>query len=183
MPQDPSAIRQELLALLGRIVGTEPLPSDLQRQALAIFAELLHAPDVATSDVPADARAAPEADSAPPRPTAVATAVANRRLVYVHGICRHVRGFSDTWWQALSPLRAGPLWGGSAGPDAPGGGLERHRESGCGTGGRYAAAGGPPPAERSRQQTAETIKDALRDRADQPCSTLSPAPMAVLAAP
>ena len=69
MPQGPSAIRQELFALLGRIVGTEPLPSDLQRQALAIFAEILQAPDVATPDVPADARAARKTDSASPPPT------------------------------------------------------------------------------------------------------------------
>jgi len=37
MPHDPRAIRQELLALLGTIVGTELVPPDLQRQALAIL--------------------------------------------------------------------------------------------------------------------------------------------------
>ena len=27
-----------------------------------------------------------------------------RFLVYVHGICKHVKGFSDPWWSALSPF-------------------------------------------------------------------------------
>jgi len=101
MPHDPFALRQELLALLGRIVGTEPLPPDLQRKALAIFAGLLQEPDVAAPSAMADARAAIGADSAGTTPTAAVTAVTNRRLIYVHGICRHVRGFSDAWWQAL----------------------------------------------------------------------------------
>src|SRR5262245_29370518 len=98
MPHGPCASRQELLALLGRIVGTEPLPSDLQRQALAIFAEILQAPDVTTPGAPTDARVAMGVDSGGTLPTAADTAVASRRLIYVHGICRHVQGFSDAWW-------------------------------------------------------------------------------------
>ena len=35
---------------------------------------------------------------------AVAAAVASRRLVYVHGICRHDAGFSNGWWNALQPF-------------------------------------------------------------------------------
>src|SRR4029450_9809926 len=104
MPQGPSAIRQELFALLGRIVGTEPLPPDLQRQALAIFAELLQAPDVPTPGALTDATGAIGVDSGGTPPTAAGTAVASRRLIYVHGICRHVQGFSDAWWTALHPF-------------------------------------------------------------------------------
>jgi hypothetical protein len=38
-------MRSRINGVVG-IVGPEPLPPDLQRQALAIFAELLQAPDV-----------------------------------------------------------------------------------------------------------------------------------------
>ena len=167
MPQGPSAIRQELFALLGRIVGTEPLPPDLQRQALAIFAELLQAPDVATPGVPAEARAARETDSAAPPPTAGATAVANRRLIYVHGICRHVRGFSDPWWQALSPFVPGPFGAGVLGQTRLEVVWSDIVNQASVLAASIAAVGGPTPAERARQQTAAAIKDALRDRADQ----------------
>src|SRR5215475_3314268 len=101
MPNRPCANRQELLVLLGRIVGTEPLLTDLQRQALTIFAELLQAPDVPTPVALTDARAALGPESGGTPPTAAGTAIGSRWLIYVHGICRHVRGFSDAWWKAL----------------------------------------------------------------------------------
>lgn len=31
-------------------------------------------------------------------------ATGQRVIVYVHGICRHTAGYSDPWWQALSPF-------------------------------------------------------------------------------
>ena len=34
----------------------------------------------------------------------VGRAAANRAIVYVHGICKHVAGFSDDWWSALHPF-------------------------------------------------------------------------------
>jgi metacaspase-1 len=42
--------------------------------------------------------------SSPAHLQAVAPAAANRQLVYVHGICRHSHGFSDPWWEAMSPF-------------------------------------------------------------------------------
>jgi hypothetical protein len=35
---------------------------------------------------------------------AAETAVPPRHLVYIHGICRHVAGYSDPWWAALKPF-------------------------------------------------------------------------------
>jgi hypothetical protein len=169
MPNDPFALRQELLALLGRIVGTEPLPPDLQRKALAIFAGLLQEPDVAAPSAMADARAAIGADSAGTTPIAAAavTAVTNRRLIYVHGICRHVRGFSDAWWNALHRFVPNTFGEGV---------LEQTRleviwsdivNQASVMAAVVSASAGPTAAEQSRQQTADAIKDALRDRADQ----------------
>jgi hypothetical protein len=39
-------------------------------------------------------------------PAALQRAVITRQLVYVHGICRHVAGYSNGWWQAMSPFVA-----------------------------------------------------------------------------
>ena len=167
MPNGPFATRQELLALLGRIVGPEPLPPDLQRQALAIFAELLQAPDVTTPGTLTDATVAIEVDSGGTPPPAAGMAGASRRLIYVHGICRHVQGFSDAWWTALHPFV----------PITFGEGAREHTRleviwsdivhQASVRAAAMAAAEGATPAEQSRQQTAEAIKDALRDRADQ----------------
>ena len=167
MPNGPFVILQELLALLGRIVGTEPLPTDLQRKALAIFAELLQDPDVITPGTPTDARVAIGTDSGGTPPTAAGTAVASRRLIYVHGICRHVRGFSDAWWTALHPFVPNTFGEGVQGQtrlEVIWSDIVNQASVLAAT---MAAAEGSTPAEQSRQQTAEAIKDALRDRADQ----------------
>jgi hypothetical protein len=39
-------------------------------------------------------------------PVRAARAVANKHLVYVHGICPHVQGYSDSWWAAMQPYVA-----------------------------------------------------------------------------
>jgi hypothetical protein len=39
-----------------------------------------------------------------PQPTTLTAAPAgNRHVVYVHGICRHDAGYSDSWWAAMRP--------------------------------------------------------------------------------
>ena len=167
MPPGLGATRQELLALLGRIVGTEPLPTDLQRQALTIFAELLQAPDVPTPGALPDALVALGPDSGRTPPIAVGTAVAGRRLIYVHGICRHVRGFSDAWWEALHPFVPTTFGAGVWGQtrlEVIWSDLVNQASVRAAT---RVAAEGATPAEQARQQTAEAIKDAVRDRADQ----------------
>src|SRR5262249_40596975 len=40
----------------------------------------------------------------PGAPRARQITIGTRVLVYVHGICRHVAGFSDEWWHALQPF-------------------------------------------------------------------------------
>src|SRR4051812_34650737 len=85
-----------MIALLGRIVGEGPLPQELQTRALEMFATILQSPAAAPD-------AAGAVAAAPPVGLAAA-AVGGRRLVYVHGICRHVSGFSDPWWAALHPF-------------------------------------------------------------------------------
>ncbi len=31
-------------------------------------------------------------------------AISNRYVIYVHGICKHERGYSDSWWAAMKPF-------------------------------------------------------------------------------
>lgn len=38
------------------------------------------------------------------RPVRAVRRTAPRHVVYVHGICRHVRGFSDPWWESMEPF-------------------------------------------------------------------------------
>src|SRR5439155_26976661 len=111
MSNTTSSIREEMIAVLGRIVGDQPLSPDLQRQALDILATLLASqPAAITADAPtAKALSAAESSVAVSLPThatglAAAVATGNRRLIYVHGICRHVARFSDPWWNALHPF-------------------------------------------------------------------------------
>src|SRR5262247_3177973 len=40
-------------------------------------------------------------------PRAVRAALAAKYLVYVHGICKHDAGYSDSWWAALKPYVPG----------------------------------------------------------------------------
>ncbi len=44
MPSDSTMLRQEMIALLGRIVGEGPLAPELQSQALGMFATILQQP-------------------------------------------------------------------------------------------------------------------------------------------
>jgi hypothetical protein len=87
--------------------------------------------------------------------------------VYVHGICRHVRGFSNPWWAALHPFV----------PTAFGAGvLDQTRlevvwsdivNQAAAAMAAAPAGGAASAAEQSRRRAAEEIKEALRDRVDQ----------------
>lgn len=171
MPSDSTMLRQEMIALLGRIVGEGPLAPELQSQALGMFATILQQPGGVGVETNGVAGASPLL--ATPLTTAAApaiTAVGTRRLVYVHGICQHDRGFSTAWWNALQPFVPAAF-----GPGALGGNrLEVLWSNLVNQGLAVMAAaggiGGPPGVaelEHARLQAAEEIKDALRDRADQ----------------
>jgi hypothetical protein len=74
-----------MLDLLSSIVGTgEALDPSGRRQALDLLARLVGAPPSALAAMPG-------------------RALAGRYLVTVHGICDHPKGYSNSWWAALSP--------------------------------------------------------------------------------
>src|SRR5437016_2000781 len=97
MPTEIPNTRQEMIALLGRMVGNGPLADDLRRTAIEAFAALVR--DSSSSAKAGVAALGNLADT-----NVAATAVGNRKLVYVHGICRHIAHFSDPWWDALHPF-------------------------------------------------------------------------------
>ncbi|AMV37741.1 hypothetical protein [Planctomyces sp. SH-PL62] len=185
MSNEPDDVRREMIALLGRIVGSGPLPADLQRTALEMYASLAGPPPEPTADLSTDE--IPTADTAALFPevldggaaaaasVAAPAAVGSRRLVYVHGICRHDRGYSDPWWAALQPFVPTAFGPGTRGETR----LEVlwsdivNQASGSLRGAVFGAASAdalPDPVarrERARAAAAEEIKETLRDRADQ----------------
>jgi metacaspase-1 len=163
--------RYEMISLLGRIVGEGPLAEDVQRQALEMFATILNGPGEVAAVPSALARRA----AAPGPATTTAAEAANRRLVYVHGICRHAAGFSDPWWAALRPFTPAAF-----GP----GELNRTRLEVIWSdivnqaraamaaalnqiGRRTARTTRAAAADAARAQAADEITETLRDRADR----------------
>lgn len=166
MSNDRSTMRQEMIALLGRIVGEEPLPPDLQRRAFEIFASLMGSP--ASAEHPGAFAESRLAGLGGVSPLAAATSAGVRRLVYVHGICAHSARFSDPWWNALSPFVSNTFGPGILG--------QTRREvvwsdivndAATALGAQASESFGMPPAEQARQRASEEIREALRDRADQ----------------
>jgi hypothetical protein len=169
MPNDSASLRQEMIALLGRIVGDKPLPPDLQRTALELFAQLVPAGDSAAT-LPGAGGAAALAGPQPATGAGVTTATGTRRLIYVHGICRHVQHFSDPWWNSLHPFVPTAFGQGVLGQTR----LEVIWSDivNAASAALAAAAGGAGAArvvsaEQARKRTSDEIKEALRDRADQ----------------
>jgi hypothetical protein len=115
---------------------------------------------------------------APPAPRArAALAVVNpsRHLVYVHGICKHVAGFSKPWWDAMkayttqiSPANVHEVvWSDIVNPAMA------------------AAPAAPPPQALNDEQRrlAETLRAILRDRAEQAEAEGGASPVSPSAAP
>lgn len=168
-------LRREMVALLGRIVGGQPLPPDLQRTSLGMFAALV--PPGAAGGAPA-AGAAPVVAAALPPAAATAAVVGNRRIVYVHGICRHSQGFSDSWWNSLYlfvPTAFGTGQLGQTRLEVIWSDLVNQASANLAAAAAMAgvagmAAGIPPAAltaQAARERAAAEIKEALQDRADQ----------------
>lgn len=164
-------IRQEMIALLGRLVGEGPLPDDLRRQALAIFAAIVESPrdGVVGSLAPSTTTAGDSSWSLAEGSLSGAT---NQRLVYVHGICRHTTGFSNSWWNSLQPFLPGTFGPGILGQTR----LEvvwsdLVNQAGLLLAAQAETAGATQAGEVSAiqqwQQASAEIKEALRDREDQ----------------
>lgn len=162
-------VRQELIALIGRIVGPGPLPPDLQRTLLELVKALMPAPGE-QGMVPSVSPGGPMA-AAPSMLAGVATAgaaVAGRKLIYVHGICRHTAGFSNPWWDSLHPFEPTTFGPGTLGQtrlEVVWSDIVNQASAAL-----AAAAVGPvgaAPAEEKRRRAAGEIKEALRDRIDQ----------------
>jgi hypothetical protein len=162
-------LRRELTALLSRIIGDRPLPDDLRSAAIQLAMQL--------TDSTTGASAAGRYDRVVPPMFGttgghgVADSVANRRLVYVHGICRHGAGFSDGWWSQLQPfvIAFGPgdlnqtrlevTWSDLVNPSAMAAlGAGSHRLPGM----PIAGLDG-----KLRAQVAASIRETFQDRADQ----------------
>lgn len=168
-------LRRELIGLLTRIVGDKPLPPDLQRVALDLFARL--AEPRLTAESPSGTTASigqmATLGATPATPAAVAVGPmtsGNRRLVYVHGICQHDKRFSDGWWTALQPFvsvfGAGQL--GVSRLEVIWSDLVNQSSAAIAHG---TMMGGPTPTAFSdqdpRSRMADAIRETLRDRADQ----------------
>jgi metacaspase-1 len=168
-------LRREMVGLLTRIVGDKPLPPDLQRTALELFARLamfeLAASVPGRAATNAAAAATLGASTALPAATvATPAAVGNRRLIYVHGICRHDKGFSNDWWSALQSFvtvfglgqlgvtRLEVIWSD----------LVNQSSAAFATGMMMGGAGSAAaPDQDARARMAAAIRETLRDRADQ----------------
>ncbi len=151
-----------MIELLGRIVGTGTLPADLQRNALAMLASVMP-----PSARPPDQALAP----APGAALLAAAPVITRRLIYVHGICRHPAGFSDPWWSSLHPFVPSNFGDGTLGvtrlevlwSDV----VDQASAALAAVGLAAALPAGAAGPEQARQRAFAEIAEALRDRADQ----------------
>lgn len=179
---------QQLVNLLTRLMADQSVPEAVRRD---IIEALLSEPGQAAG-VTGAGLAPPTAAvrAASPRFTvaAPATAPSTRRLVYVHGICRHVAGFSDPWFHALQPQLSGTFGAGQLGATrleviwsdivnqaaairAAAVAAAATTPAGATAHAAGTVAAAPLPAataaEQSRRQAAAEIREALSDRADQ----------------
>jgi hypothetical protein len=169
--------RQELIRLLDRVVGDGPLTGNLQLTAIEAIATLLQqadrAPVLVTPPVATRLKSSRFTDGGD---------ASRRRLVYVHGICRHAAGFSNFRWEALSPFvptafgqgtlnqtRLEVVWSDIVNDAAAEFAASKPDD------GVVAQAApdtvddaiGLASPEEARKRAAAEIKEALRDRADQ----------------
>ncbi len=168
-------VQREMIALLGRIVDDHSLPTDLQRRALSIVGSL--APQLGREREGASATVSPLSEAAFHAPPAAVASVVNRRLIYVHGICKHEKGYSTPWWNAFHPFEQGAFGDGILGKtrlevqwsDIVDTAAFTAKAAAVAAHGAEGIAVAPPPilADAARQQIAEEIKESLRDRADR----------------
>lgn len=176
MPSNSTKFRQEMIALLGKIIGEGPITPELQSQSLMMFTTILQHPGDLEAGTALVAEAAPDFTET--------AAVGNRRLVYIHGICPHASGFSSPWWNALQPFvptAFGPGALGNTRLEVLWSNLVNQGLAVMAAAGGIDGPTGVAALEQARLQAAAEIKDALRDRADQHMP-INPAPANALGA-
>lgn len=161
---------QELVNLLNRLIIDPSLPDNIRRQILeALLAQMGPAgqPGSGPPKGPVGGMQAAAVQAAGP---VIAGAAATRKLVYVHGICRHVAGYSDSMWHALKPFLPVTFGDGTLGQtrlEVLWSDLVNQASAALGA---AMATTMPPSAvatDQARQKASDEIKEALRDRADQ----------------
>ncbi|MFO0906424.1 MAG: hypothetical protein U0939_25690 [Pirellulales bacterium] len=162
-------MNSELRRVLADLVVDPQIAEATRRRIVeALFAELRSEAAGAAARV---AGAAVEQAGVSEVSAAAAASAAPRRLVYVHGICRHDEGFSNAWWEAMKG-HVGDVYGAGT--------LKQERleviwsdlvnEASDMLVGALADAVPPATASASeslRKQAASEILGALRDRVDQ----------------
>jgi len=171
------SLRRELTGLLSRIVGDKPVPDNLRPAAIELVLHLME-PAGAAPVAGEAARVALGAAPAMLGGAAAGAAIATRRLVYVHGICRHQTGFSNGWWNALQPFvnafgagnlnesRLEVVWSDLVNRAATAFAAAAALGAGAATPGVLGAPA-TMPDELARAQVAASIRETLQDRADQ----------------
>jgi hypothetical protein len=182
---------QELNNLVMRLMTDPSVPADVRDHVLNAVLEQLRRGGVGQLQVPGTLLA--------PQPqvftgAAAAAPASTRRLVYVHGICSHVSGYSDSMWHALMPFASNVFGASTLGQtrlEVLWSDIVNHASNALGAAAIGTGATAQPAAlssERNRQKAASEIRDALSDRADQhqmiasasAPATFGAAPMAAL---
>jgi hypothetical protein len=96
-------------------------------------------------------------------PGSAPSVLGNRRLVYVHGICQHLPGFSDSWWAALHDFETTAFGEGVLGQTR----LEVVWSDVIAAGSLAAAMRPADAVEPARAKVAAEIRAALADRLDR----------------
>jgi hypothetical protein len=169
MPDEEIANRNAMIDLLERIVGSQPLPDDLQRMAMQVLLALVEQPRAEPTQLGTPSSASPSAVMALDSAHSAAS-VGNRRLVYVHGICEHAPRFSDPWWEALRPFVSNTFGSGALGDtrlEVVWSDLVNRAVTALAVASSAPETGELSDTERDRHSAAEEIKEALRDHIDQ----------------
>jgi metacaspase-1 len=147
MVSQQSEIEEAAINDFQKFLASTKLPDKVKRKAIELVAEL-HVAFPGPS----------------PEPGA---ATGNRRLVYVHGICAHSAGYSNSWWQALAPYVQGAFGAGVLGSTR----LEVLWSDVVAPSPAAGVIGLAPPEQA---QAAAEIREALRDRLDRHAVDVGP---------
>jgi metacaspase-1 len=170
MSNDPTGNRQQLMNQLTQILGEGNLQPDIQRQALAVFAKIVSS----STGVGGSPLAAAAAESVPIVGASPVGAAGKRRLVYVHGICQHLSGYSNPWWTALHEFETTAFGDGTLGASR----LEVLWSDVVTAHALAASVGAGPVATPAHLQVATEIREAMLDRLDRHALDAGPRTMA-----
>ena len=158
--------REQVLELAAEIVRQGRRNVELQAQMLELVQDAMTSSSSGgTSSIAALSALA--GDTTAPVPPALAAA--NRRLIYVHGICQHAPGYSNPWWQSLKPFVGDEFGLGTLGQTR----LEVVW-SDLVNQAMAALAAAPSDALSEQLQVAEEIRHTLEDRLDRHAFAVAP---------